>query len=499
MEPGAIERAWVRCQTGILLLLIAVPWLVAGGRILRVSGQVWSIYRDSANWTETAARIDRVEWKVERSSEKGKPTYGVEADYTYEFDGHAYTGHRVGVLDVAGSDEGFRRQRFDLLESHRQSGRPVAALVDPNRPSRAVLFREVEPSFRLFLGFGVGLCFVGLLIAGFGVGLLWRSRSAVLDERRLVWLDCRTAIPRHPSAEWVAPFGRLLVFSAPPALSILAISHAVSRPGTAEVLTAAVAVALSGLAIVLFLRFVERDRRRRQVLVEHGDQPWRLRPDWSRLCSVDHSLAKSVAGGWAVVAVAGGMAALMAAFMWSGPISVLGWFVAWPIVLLVASLAITVAIRTLRLVTDGVALLDLDEAPVVPGRTVGGEIRVPRRLEPGSLRLRLECVREKFGVPVNAGRERAAERRRVLYQEDLTPADKPQQGRPGTSVPVNIPVPNGQGVTWRGGVEAVSWHLAIEARLMRWGLPYSADFQLPVYDAKPKDVMRRGASGEDGP
>ncbi|HEY8358371.1 MAG TPA: DUF3592 domain-containing protein, partial [Ramlibacter sp.] len=73
------------------------------------------------------------------------------ARYRYEFGGVAYESQRIGIGKSAGdSVGGWQRRWYNILSEARAGNQPVTVWVDPRRPHRAVLDREVRWSMVVF-------------------------------------------------------------------------------------------------------------------------------------------------------------------------------------------------------------------------------------------------------------------------------------------------------------------------------------------------------------
>ncbi len=367
------------------------------------------VYWETRSWVPCPATVTQLEWRD--INKKGEKLYEFRAEYVYAFGGRPFTGDRInGLLRNAGGREYSRRQ-YDALLECKQTGRPATAFVDPDDPTRSILFREPPPFSTWGLMLGMGMMFFGLPIAGLAVSLV-RARA-----------------------------------------------------------------------------------RLRKVLREHGEKWWLMRRDWERMqakpCVVRVELAAvtfflSVGmmlgpGVWTVVLLP--------------PVFVVLWMPLATAVALVLGIGALTAIRRAAL---GIPVLYLHEVPVVPGQEVTGTLRLCRRLCVESVRMRLVCrVTHRTGFKAEG--ERWRRHHFVKYTAPIEPAGEVRVG-PGmrTTIPLVLQVPDGQPETVGLKDANISWHVLVEGRLQLWGIPLAEDLQLPVYNAKPEDVIRCESSGEDG-
>ena len=73
------------------------------------------------------------------SGSKGSTTYSVACRYSYVFDGRRYSNDKVGVESGSSSDRSLYARREAALKKYQQSEKPFPALVNPDKPSQAIL------------------------------------------------------------------------------------------------------------------------------------------------------------------------------------------------------------------------------------------------------------------------------------------------------------------------------------------------------------------------
>lgn len=146
-----------------LLVLFGLAFL-AGGLFAGIVPMVktlygWSLARD---WVQVPARVLATDLLVNRGK---STTYRVAARYEYDYRGQRYVGDRIG-LDSAGSDNlgSWHQDMHARLRAAHSEGR-FSVWVDPERPERSLIEREIRwelfifrvPFALLFTSIGVGL------------------------------------------------------------------------------------------------------------------------------------------------------------------------------------------------------------------------------------------------------------------------------------------------------------------------------------------------------
>jgi hypothetical protein len=148
------------------LALFAVPFAAVG-----VGMCVWIIctlvtYFSAQNWVETPATIVRTELK----SFRGKSTtYQVTADYTYQFGGQAYTGHRVSLNGDPDNLGSFHQDAYRELSGYQKSKKPFRCYVNPAQPDEALLYRDLRwemLALQMIFALVFGAIGFGMLIGG---------------------------------------------------------------------------------------------------------------------------------------------------------------------------------------------------------------------------------------------------------------------------------------------------------------------------------------------
>jgi hypothetical protein len=179
-SPGWAARIGTMLFSGVFMVGFGGVGLFFGLLpLLDTAWQMWTV----RSWVPVSAQVLDVQLDQRRGS-KGSVTYQLVARYAYRFDGRDHESTRVGLERQMGADNiGDWHQRWHArLSDARANEQPVAAWVDPRRPSQAVLERRVRWGLALFrVPFAVLFTAVGVgaaLIFGFALlGLPTRRRQ----------------------------------------------------------------------------------------------------------------------------------------------------------------------------------------------------------------------------------------------------------------------------------------------------------------------------------
>lgn len=197
---------------GGCLILFGLPFLAFGLFMTGWLGKdVWTAW-DARSWEPAEAEILSTHLK-RHSDGEGGTTYLAEATFTYVFDGVAYQSSRVGLDDTADNFGSWQQDAYQELEAARREQRPTTCWVDPDDPSRALLFRDIRFATLLFKGLfsvvftGVGL---GMMLGGVFSGI---QRKRVRQAREKDPLQVWRALPVWRSdsiadnRRWALPTG----------------------------------------------------------------------------------------------------------------------------------------------------------------------------------------------------------------------------------------------------------------------------------------------------
>ena len=168
----------LRAKPNIVTALIGLVFFSFGLGIFGIfSGPTISSYNNSANWVEVPATVRFLKLNTGRGR---KPTYIVEGNYSYDFDGVKYRSDRISNYQIRDNSDFWP----DLLEWLRaeQKSRELMALVDPKDPTQAVLYRTLHWNVIVFSGlFLMIFCPIGLFIIY--ISLFGRGRQAKKSEQ----------------------------------------------------------------------------------------------------------------------------------------------------------------------------------------------------------------------------------------------------------------------------------------------------------------------------
>lgn len=170
------------------LILFALPFAIVGLVAAFLAGlMLWS-WGEARDWREVTARILQVQ--LESHTGDDSTTYEVVARYEYEFAGITYQGDRVGLGTGADNIGSFHQDAYRELEDFRVQSRPFRCFVDPDNPSRAILYRDMRWGLFSFIGL------FALLFGGVGFGLVilgFEGRRSLEEGERL-----RASFPDEP-------------------------------------------------------------------------------------------------------------------------------------------------------------------------------------------------------------------------------------------------------------------------------------------------------------
>ena len=191
-----MSKKWGKTKTGWLLVCFGLPFFGAGIGVSLWSAGMWRLHFQSASWVETPATIESVDYEVHHSSSSSSggssTSYSVDCTYRYTVDGHTYRGTRVGLEGSTGSSDSYHRTRYDELKSHRDQNKPFPALVNPEDPGEALLFRDVTTTLWMMPIFGLLFGLAGLAVMTFGLTTLIQGSKQ------------KALLARYPDRPWLA-------------------------------------------------------------------------------------------------------------------------------------------------------------------------------------------------------------------------------------------------------------------------------------------------------
>ncbi len=179
-NPKSSSFSSIGC--GILFLL---PFASVG--VFMIGLISWKLiqWAQVSHWVEGEAIIQEVKVK------HGDGTTGVDAIYTYEWDSEVYEGNRVslhGGMDNVGKFQ--NRLARQLKKAHKRKT-PAPCYINPNKPTKAILNRELRWEMVAF--FSVFAELFGMIGIG-GIIVMIVSRGEIEDEDELK--------EHHPDEPW---------------------------------------------------------------------------------------------------------------------------------------------------------------------------------------------------------------------------------------------------------------------------------------------------------
>jgi hypothetical protein len=176
------------------MVLFALPFFAVG--VGMTGWCAWIAWQHSAmqSWVETPAVIKDAQLKVIH----GKSTsYQVVADYKYQFGGRSHIGERVSIGGDSDNFYQYQHEIYQELKQHLDRNQPFRCFVNPDRPSEAVLYRDLR---------GEMMSFFTLFATVFGSAGLGIATAVILGARwaPTVKDDVPADAPWTSRADWEA-------------------------------------------------------------------------------------------------------------------------------------------------------------------------------------------------------------------------------------------------------------------------------------------------------
>ncbi|HSR51400.1 MAG TPA: DUF3592 domain-containing protein [Acidobacteriota bacterium] len=175
---------------GGCLVLFGLPFFLVGVLFsYLIFTSLWDWWEIKTTWVQVPATI--LEADLSSHTSDDSTTYEVTAVYEYQFDERTFQNDRVAVTSGSDNLGSFHQDLYSELDAHSRSREPYMCWVDPNNPSRAVLYPHMRWGLLLFMsvflvtfgGAGAGVMIYGV----YGM----RRGSAEKKERK-----------KHPGEPW---------------------------------------------------------------------------------------------------------------------------------------------------------------------------------------------------------------------------------------------------------------------------------------------------------
>ena len=149
----------------LILLVLGIPFVILGTRFLLDAGQSYLTWRAAESWLPQSAKVLDVEHYTGSDQALGNQTV---VRYAYEFEGQRHEGQFSCI-----GEECPLPDLHTAMRAAQDARRDVAVLVDPGRPDRSLLYRNLHmPLFLLKVGVGLFCFLTGSFAVIFGVYLL---------------------------------------------------------------------------------------------------------------------------------------------------------------------------------------------------------------------------------------------------------------------------------------------------------------------------------------
>ncbi len=155
----------------MILLVLGIPFVILGTRFLLDAGQTALIHQAAESWTPITVELVSVDHFSSADQALGNQTL---VNYRYDFGGLSYDGQFSCI-----GDECPQTSLHLTLKAAQEENRPVAALVNPDKPAQSLLYRNLYmPLFLLKAGVGLFCFLTGCVAVIFGVYLLSGAGAA---------------------------------------------------------------------------------------------------------------------------------------------------------------------------------------------------------------------------------------------------------------------------------------------------------------------------------
>jgi uncharacterized membrane protein YhdT len=166
-----------RARGSVIGTVFALIFIVVGLAAGAFFAKGWFDWLGAQSWEPVPATLYSVE--LDENSSSDGTTYRVRAEYEYFWRGERFVGTRVDLHPGADNLGDYHQRLYRRLDDALRSGQAVTAWVDPDRPDRAVLDREMRWG-RLAIGMIFPMGFGGI-----GLFFLWAMRRGARADKQL--------------------------------------------------------------------------------------------------------------------------------------------------------------------------------------------------------------------------------------------------------------------------------------------------------------------------
>jgi hypothetical protein len=177
-------------------VLFALPFAAVGVGMTYWCAHLVIKHAAMQAWVEVPATIKSAKLKTNHGDDGN--TFQAVAEYEYEFAGRKYKGNRVSFGSGSDNVGPFQRNAFNELKRHLDDRKPFRCYVDPQRPSEAVLYRNLRVEM---LSFYTGFA---TLFGSIGLGLIAVAILSARQTPATISKDVPTDQPWLARTDWAA-------------------------------------------------------------------------------------------------------------------------------------------------------------------------------------------------------------------------------------------------------------------------------------------------------
>ncbi|NLF95741.1 MAG: DUF3592 domain-containing protein [Candidatus Riflebacteria bacterium] len=153
--------------SGLVMIWVGLVFLWRGV-------DMFYIYFASGSWPVVQARVLSAE-VVKLAHTRNQYTTGARGSFTYEYQGKKYTSTHIDIAGGSNTNVADKEQKVAILQEALKTNQSIAARVNPNDPSYAIIFREISQNMIWNMVFGLILTPLGYKIAK---SLFFKAKTA---------------------------------------------------------------------------------------------------------------------------------------------------------------------------------------------------------------------------------------------------------------------------------------------------------------------------------